>query len=238
MQKMTITYESNNEQISTDVFKPGGTPNGGLVILAYGSDGLVNNHNGPWKSMIEGYATDLADQGFVAAIPHYFDKTGTSAGDLDPSKPFEYAEKIALNRSAWLESLRHAITKLAQPAVVAGIDSSRIGLLGFSLGAHLFARLAGSAKAAVLFFAPYMDGLDLNGALSLHVEIHHGAKDFLPYSSNAALIHQQLTTYGAKSILWPAYAGAVHGFVGDDSGNTNARQLSHKRTLDFFTARV
>ncbi len=238
MVRSTVSYKSNGTSISTELFQPAGGHNGGLIIIAYGSDGLVNNPNGSWKSMIEGYAVDLADQGFVAAIPNYFDKTGTSAGDLDPSKPLEYAEKIALNRGAWLESLQHAITELAQPRVVAGIDASRIGLLGFSLGAHLCARLAGRAKAAVLFFAPYMDGLDLSGALSLHVEIHHGAKDFLPYSSNAALIHQQLATHGAKSILWPAYPEAVHGFVGDDPGNTNARQLSHKRTLDFYTARI
>ena len=184
--------------------------------------------------MIDGYAIDLAKHGFVTAIPDYFAASGTSPGDLNPQNPALYIEQIAANRGAWLTALKDAVTELAQPSVISGIDSSRIGLLGFSLGGHLCARLAGRAKAAVLFFAPYMDGLGSLSSLATHVEIHHGAGDFLAYSANANIIHKKLTDHGASVVLWPAYPGAVHGFVGNDSHNSSAKQLSHTRTLDFF----
>jgi hypothetical protein len=38
----------------------------GLVVVAYGSDGLTNNLSGPWATMIRDYAGLLARAGFVA----------------------------------------------------------------------------------------------------------------------------------------------------------------------------
>lgn len=236
--RTTTSFSSNGRSIPADFFHLSTGHNGALIIIAYGSDGLIDNQNGPWKTMIEGYAIDLATKGFVTAIPDYFAASGTSPGDLNPQNPTMYIEQIAANRGAWLTALKDSFIELAKPSLISGIDSSRIGLLGFSLGGHLCARLAGQARASVLFFAPYMDGLGTLGSLSGHVEIHHGADDFLAYSSNAEVIEKKLSERGANVVLWPAYPGAVHGFVGSDLDDGNARLLSHTRTLNFFEARL
>lgn len=231
---MNATFSSGRRVVPANIFVPANAANGGLIILAYGSDGLVDNANGSWKTMIEGYAADLAGRGFTAAIPDYFARTATSPGDLNPSKPASYLEQVLAHRAAWQTVLEDAATELTKPSVLPGIDSSRIGFLGFSLGGLLCARAAKSVRALVVFFAPVFDGLGLNGALTLNAEIHHGEKDFLAYSDNAVPIAQQLTARGADCHLWPAYPGAVHGFVGDDQGNSDARSESHERTAAFF----
>jgi len=237
--RTTATYSTNGKSISAELFTPSTAHDGRLIVLAHGSDGLVDSSNGPWKSFIEGYATDLAEMGIVTVIPDYFAASATVAGDLDPTDPISYVKQIAANRSTWVTALKDATHELSKPSIVPGIDPSRIGLLGFSLGGHLCARLAGDAKAAVLFFPPYMiDGLGKLGSLSTFVEIHHGARDFLPYSQNAEVIHTKLSGAGAQSTLWPAYPGAVHGFVGHDADNTSARNLSRARTLAFFDLRL
>jgi len=141
MQQTTITYQSNNKAITTEVFKPVGSQNGGLIILAYGSDGLVDNNNGAWKAMIEGYAADLATRGFTAAIPNYFESTGTLPGQLDVNDSVTYAKQIAVNRDKWQKTLHDAAVELVKPTVLQGTDASRVGLLGFSLGGLTCARV-------------------------------------------------------------------------------------------------
>lgn len=236
--RTTRSFASNGQTIPVDLYHLPSGHNGALIIVTYGSDGLIDNQNGPWKTMIEGYAIDLARHGFVTAIPDYFAASGTSPGDLNPQNPAMYIEQIAANRGTWLTALKDSVKELAKPSFISGIDSSRIGLLGFSLGGHLCARLAGHAKASVLFFTPYMDGLGTLGSLSGMVEIHHGADDFLAYSKNASVIQETLSDGGADVTLWPAYPGAVHGFVGSDSDNSSARQLSKSRTLEFFETKL
>ena len=77
----TISFTSDGKQISAEMYKPS-APNGGAVVIAYGSDGFVDNQNGPWATMIRGYAHDLADKGFTAVVPDYFQRTGTKPGDI------------------------------------------------------------------------------------------------------------------------------------------------------------
>ena len=231
---MNVTFESGGHSIPASIFAPSTAANGGLIILAYGSDGLVDNANGPWKTMIERYAVALAADGFVAAIPDYFARTGTSPGDLNPANPAGYLEQVHAHRVTWQITLEDAASELAKPALLPGIDASRIGFLGFSLGGHLCARATRAVRALVVFFAPRFDGLVLSGTLFLKAEIHHGANDFLNYSTNAVPVAQELTSHGADCHLWPAYPGAVHGFVGYDVANSDARRVSKERTIDFF----
>lgn len=231
---MLLTFKSRGQDIPTNIFSPSTAANGGLVILAYGSDGLVDNGNGPWKSLIEGYATDLAGVGYIAAIPDYFAASGTSPGDLDPSNPVGYLKQVLAHRAAWQAALEDAATELAKPALLPGIDASRIGFVGFSLGGHLCARASQAVRASVLFFAPQFDGLGLSGTLSTKIEIHHGEDDFLSYATNAVPISQELTNHRADCHLWPAYPGAVHGFVRLDQDNIDAQKKSRMRTFDFF----
>jgi hypothetical protein len=56
----TINIKSGEAVIPAEVSYPTGTPNGGVVVIAYGSDGLTDDLNGPWASMIREYADELS----------------------------------------------------------------------------------------------------------------------------------------------------------------------------------
>jgi hypothetical protein len=47
----TTTSKSSGIPIQTKLFKPLGTPNGAVIVIAHGSDGMVDNENGPWLTM-------------------------------------------------------------------------------------------------------------------------------------------------------------------------------------------
>jgi hypothetical protein len=66
---VVTNFMSGGVPIREEVFSLGSGHNGGVVILAYGSDGLVDNRDGQWATMIRGYASDIAQNGFLALIP-------------------------------------------------------------------------------------------------------------------------------------------------------------------------
>jgi hypothetical protein len=57
----TITLVSGANSMTADLYTPPGASQG-LIVIAYGSDGLTDDLSGPWKTMIQGYATSLADR--------------------------------------------------------------------------------------------------------------------------------------------------------------------------------
>jgi carboxymethylenebutenolidase len=222
----TKSFASRGKPVDAEVFDPSGTPNGGFVVIAYGSDGMTDHLNGPWATMIRGYAADLAQKGFTALVPDYFGSTGTQPG------PGVF-EQIPVHRDAWEATLSDAVS-YAQ--TLPGVDAARVGLIGFSLGGHLCLRLRASAKVLVEFFAPVFDGVGSRSTPTLQVQIHHGEADGLvPLTPNAARIEQELRAEGASVELF-AYRGAGHGFIGQDTSNANARAQSQSRTIAFFDA--
>ncbi len=60
-----------------EIFHPKGKQNGGGIVIAHGSDGLVDNEHGKWRRMIMEYAKELSDKGFVVVVPNYFAITKT-----------------------------------------------------------------------------------------------------------------------------------------------------------------
>ena len=234
MEESTVntTFRSGGKSIAAQVFQPR-TPNGGVIVLAYGSDGMVDNQHGAWASMMSDYATALAAKGFTAMIPDYFQRTGTRPGDIDFRNGG--AQQIGLHRDDWQAALQDA---LRYARGLPGIDSGRTGLLGFSLGGHLVLRLHAQAKVLVEFFAPVLDGLGPSGGGRVQAQIHHGDGDTLvPFMGNADRIDQALKAGGAVTDPH-GYPGAGHGFVGTDAANTTARTLSKTRTLDFFESNL
>src|SRR3954465_12750602 len=99
--------------------------------------------------MMRGYATALASKVFTALIPDYFTITCTKLGTVD-------LQTIFARRAMWQTAIADAA---GYARTLAGVDPSRIGLLGFSLGGHLCARARATAKGIVLFFAPILDGI-------------------------------------------------------------------------------
>jgi dienelactone hydrolase len=223
----TTNFKSNGKIIRAEIFDAVGTPNGGLVVVAYGSDGMTDNLSGPWATMIRDYAHALSALSFTTMVPYYFESTNTAPG-------LRAMETIPMHRDTWQATVADAI---AHAKTLRGADAARIGLLGFSLGGHLCLRLRASAKVLVEFFAP--EALEFGGLgpappLTLHAQIHHGKADSLvPFEPNATHIESQLKREGASCELF-SYPGVGHGFSGSDTSNTAARRDSRQRTLDFI----
>jgi dienelactone hydrolase len=225
--KSTLTLRSGGHPMTAEVHAPSGKPRG-LVVIAYGSDGLTDGLSGPWKTMIEGYAAALAGNGFSAVIPDYLSVTATPPGPA-------VFDAMSGCGAGW----QAAILDAADRAIaVLKVDPGRVGLLGFSLGGHLALRLRAKARVLVEFFAPVLDGIGAPGALT-HAQIHHGKEDRVPGTgfANAAAIEDTLRREGTATELYP-YAGAGHGFIGADQANRTARDLSKARTLSFFQAHL
>jgi dienelactone hydrolase len=180
----------------------------------------------PWAAMIREYAIELAEKGFTALIPAYFEKTGTTSG-------LPVFAEMPDNLQRWQEA---ASDTMAHAKALPGISASRIGLLGFSLGGHICLRLRGAAKALVEYFAPELrelGGLGAAAAPTPHVQIHHGLADLLVPYSNADSISWALKHEGTVPEVF-SYEGASHGFSGTDPNNATARRSSKHRTLTFF----
>jgi dienelactone hydrolase len=225
----TITIASRGKSMTAELYTPAGTAVKGLIVIAYGSDGLTNTLSGPWATMIRGYAKSLAGKGFTTLIPDYLAiTTNTKPGPA-------VFEMIPRCRDDWQGAISDAID---HAATLPMIDPKRVGLLGFSLGGHLCLRLRAKAKVLVEFFAPVLDGIGLPGTLT-HAQIHHGEADRVPGTGypNAVTIADTLKHEGTATELFP-YPGAGHGFIGSDQGNTKARDLSNVRTLAFFQAHL
>jgi dienelactone hydrolase len=212
-----------------------------VIVIAYGSDGMIDNAHGPWATMLHEYAADLAAKGFTATIPDYFQTTDTAAGSIDYQHGGELI--VLANVNKWTSGLSDAIAHAKSLTGV--VDPKRAGFLGFSLGGHLGLRLRANVKALVEFFAPVLTGISGAGAAaSLPVQIHHGKVDaanngdkLVRFEDNVPPIVQQLQSEHA-SIDLREYLGAGHGFVGTDAANKNAAAESKARTIAFFESKL
>jgi dienelactone hydrolase len=225
-----ITIPSGTTKIPGELYSPSGTASTGLVVIAYGTDGFEDTANGPWKTMIRGYAEELAKRGFFALVPDYFRRTGTTPG-------IPAADVIRTKHGDWEQALVDSVT---HARTMARVDSARIGLLGFSLGGYLCLSIRAAAKplALVEYFAPKFDGIGPAGRVP-HAQIHHGEEDHGPATdfSNAAAIEAILTLEKTAVTLFP-YKGAGHGFAAKDKANMEASTLSRTRTLAFFATHL
>lgn len=212
-------FIGGGSSIQAEVFQPPGAPNGGAILIAHGSDGLVDNANGPWLTMITGYAHDLAEKGFIVLIPHYFGENRL----VDFSLLSNYQAILA-------DAVAYAKT-------LPGVEASRVGLLGFSLGGYLCLRNRSLTKALVEFFAPLFPeagGIGPLGNAGLHAQIHHGGEDrLLKYELNALPIEKQLRMEGAEVTAF-SYKAAGHGFSGKQPGDAAANKEAKERILAFF----
>ncbi|HWY49410.1 MAG TPA: dienelactone hydrolase family protein [Bryobacteraceae bacterium] len=222
------SFTSGGATIPVEIFRPSDTASTGAIIIAYGSDGLIDTDHGLWKTMIEGYAKDLALNGFVTLIPDYFVKT-------DTHPPINILTQTGLgtirsHKGEWQATLADAVTFAKG---LHGVNGLRIGLLGFSLGGHLCLRLRTIPKVLVEYFAPeltLLGGLGTSGPLMLDALIHHGSLDEI---DNPETIMAQLKASGA-SVTVINYPSASHGFSGSDPHNIDAAAKSKATTLAFF----
>jgi dienelactone hydrolase len=232
----SMVFSSNNRSLTAELFVPQSSAPWPGVVVAYGTEGM----NPPFDAVIEKFATGLADQGILAAIPDYFAATGTRHGDklaiFSPESPPGRFD-------IWAGVLQDAVRRLAARD---DVEANRTGLVGFSLGGHLVLKAAApsSVKAVVDFFGPVIQ-LSLlgspitSGAASQlpPVQIHHGDKDVIVPIQESRTLDDWLTQHSV-SHEFHVYRNEGHPGQPGSGWSNQAQQTSLSRTTQFLLAHL
>jgi carboxymethylenebutenolidase len=207
-------FTSGGKTIPVERFEPKQDGKYPVIVIVHGADGLQFE---PFLQFYRGFGQLLARNGYVALLPHYFERTDSKFGDLGT---------ILKHFATWTGTLGDAVAFAAREP---NGDANRIGLLGASLGASLALTEAGydtRVKAVVEFFG----ALPILGARPEKlppVLILHGDKDWLVQPSEARKLEEQLKKHN-RVYEMKIYEGQGHGFIGEP-----ARDAA-RRTREFF----
>lgn len=210
-------------QIKVERFEPTGLttafcPPRPAVILLHGADGL--GQHGP---LYREAAAGLAKAGYSAYILHYFDITpGIAArGGVHPSAI------QGSNFLAWQAAVSASVEWVAcQP----GVDPTRVGLIGFSLGSFL-AVTEGARNPRVSAVVDFFGGLPPQIAASVRrlapTLIIHGEADRIVPVTEALRLRDLLASRGVPHDL-VIYPGVGHELP------RQAQDDAAKRVLQFL----
>jgi carboxymethylenebutenolidase len=233
---LSVDYPGSEGEMPAHLYLPGSGGRRPAILLLHTSAGP-----GPH---LEAFGRRLAAEGFVTMTPDLF-----ALHDFGPEGRADHP--------LVLQDLDGAFAFLkAHPAV----DSSRIGVVGFSYGGRL-AAIAGAAHpevgAVVVHYAVSsyqalarqrpVGGralrtrpiTEIAGSIRAPVLIHHGEADRTVPPDQARLLHRALTAAGRPSTLH-LYPRADHLFNFETAGEgpttyqEEAARLSWERTLDFL----
>jgi len=212
------TFKSRGKDFAVDIFAPGTPGKYPAIIVLHGHGGAGENK----RSSSHDLARRLARTGYVALVPHYF-------GSLKPDP--KNGQKNARSFSVWTRTVSDSISFATRRP---DVDPKRIGVHGSSLGSWVSLSLAARDRrvsAVVENFGGLPEWEDLNLGRLPPVLILHGDADRNVRVQEAYKLDQALREWGVSHEMH-IYAGAGHGFRGDD------REDSIKRTLDFFDLHV
>ncbi len=197
------SFESNGRPVQVERFEPRGTPRAAVLVL-HGADGLT--YRGPSYREL---ARDLAGEGFLALLVHYFDSTGGGfQGFLN--EPFRFM--------AWMQAVAdgvsYARTQLG--------EAPGVGLVGFSLGAYLSLAVAAQDErvGAVVDVFGGLHELLLPGVTRLPpVLILHGDADPVVPVSEAYSLERLLKRLGVayEMRVYPGEGHSFHGATAQDA---------------------
>jgi dienelactone hydrolase len=113
-------YHSGEAVVTLEWFAPASQGKFPAVVMLHGSGGLDPGTALMFREVARGFA----ERGYVALIPHYFERTGHEVGGA--LKPDE------------LKSFVEAVTDGIEFGIGRGIvDQDRIGMMGYSMGAYI-----------------------------------------------------------------------------------------------------
>ena len=186
----------NKPPVRLDEYSPAGNGKHPAVLLVHGAGGPLRG--------LDPYAQQASQLGVNVFVVHYFERTGHS---------WASPRQIHDHFLDWLETLCACLDYVAAHPRV---DASRIGLLGFSLGAYLSLALASQdqriAGVAELFGgAPDYDGFD--AATLPPVLILHGADDTVVPVAEAEKLERLLKQHNIPHEM-KVYKGQGHSLKG------------------------
>lgn len=220
IEESKTSFRSQGKSIAVERFAPKAPGKHPGIIVLHGAGGMRPEGFG---FAFREYARQLARNGYVAHIVHYFNRTGHEVAADEAMMKAHFAD--------WLKTVDDGVTHLAsQPDV----DPSRIGLLGFSLGAYLSlseAMFDPRIRAVVEYFGGLPEVLAKDLKQLPPVLILHGDADQVVPVKEAEnlerLFDEKHVTYEKK-----IYAGQGHGFLGADGLD------AVNRTMGFFEKHV
>ena len=142
--------------IHGELFAPDGGGRHAAVVLLHGGAGLTRR-----GSDFRAYARDLARNGFVVLLPHYFDAT--------------HSETIIMLRRSRARC-QPGLYRRPRPGV------TKVSLLGFSLGAFLAVSLGAEVDAIVDYYGGISELAPLPAKLPPTLIVHGEADSTVPVS--------------------------------------------------------
>jgi carboxymethylenebutenolidase len=212
----TESFTSGGKTIQVEVFPPASAGKHPAVMLLYGAGGLTRRGDN-----FRQYGTRLAEHGFVAFLVHYFDATNSEQAGVINSERFPL----------WWKAVYDGVGFAQHQA---GVDKSRIGVLGFSLGGYVALAEASQdnrVKAVAEYYGGMSDDFQQTVTHMPPTLILHGDQDSVIPVSQAYDLHKFLRKLGASSEL-RIYPGQEHGF--DSNGDPAAAKDAWQRMLAFF----
>jgi carboxymethylenebutenolidase len=215
--EVSETFPSHGKKVAVDRFTPTAPGRYPLVVVLHGHGGIAPEGRG---SSLHEEARRLARQGYVALVPHYFDRTGTK---------FNNAVRNGRYYKVWRETIADAVTyggKLPQ------VDRRRVGLIGHSLGASVVVScgMVDRRISAVVEYAGglvFIDGPPVQPVPMPPTLILHGDADTVVSIREARKLEAVFTEWQSPFEI-QIYPGAGHGLRGED------QQDAWKRTLGFL----
>jgi carboxymethylenebutenolidase len=200
-------FESGGKPIRVDEFLPDQHGRAPAVFLLHGS-------GGPGGNIVE-TARDLAGHGYVAMVLHYFDLPGVQASSPENSDRYFVS---------WMTLVGDAIKAAGKRKHV---DSTRIGLIGYSLGGYL-ALEVGATNPDVTAVVDYYGGMSpiisdklerMPPTLLLHGE-HDPVVPVAEARRLERLFQEKKVTYEIH-----IYPDQSHGFTGAAAGDARERTI-------------
>ncbi len=121
-------YQSADRTVRGLLYRPR-HPNGAAIVLLHGARGLLND-----AATLDSHAIQLASRGYLVLVPNYYDARAPRAART--------ASEVRAWRRAALDGARHV-------GGLEGVDPSRTGLWGYSLGGYLAADAAVDPSSTV-----------------------------------------------------------------------------------------
>ena len=228
------TYQSGGTQISAYFYKPAGSGLFPAIMMLHGKDGL--------QEYQRSYASWLASKGYIVLAPDYLTPVGVSPQAWTGADYGKHTERIREIQGDGLESLKS----------LAYVDSSHLGIVGFSLGGYYSFILAtrGDVKGIVSYYgayfitAPYSPAndrlakykfIDIVTQMQAPVLMLHGDIDALVAISTADAAHGLLDNANKVNEYF-VYPGVGHAFniQGSPTYNAQATVDAEQKVVDFL----